>query len=99
MMSAGLWPGKMRQLMLASACCGRAFSAWPPDTMVATQVVPIWPTRAGSARRVAMAWGSSGLVEKARMAAEILGSASYFDASAKEPRVLSVEFGLEVIVV
>ena len=43
MISAGVWPGKMRQLMLAVARCGRAFRAWPPLIMVATQVVPILP--------------------------------------------------------
>src|SRR5688572_25480707 len=32
-------PGKMRQLMLAVARCGSAFSAWPALTSVATQVV------------------------------------------------------------
>ena len=30
--------------MFAVARCGSAFSAWPPLTIVATQVVPIWPT-------------------------------------------------------
>ena len=37
-------PGKMRQLMLTLALCGSALSAWPPLSMVATQVVRIWPT-------------------------------------------------------
>src|SRR5574337_1831104 len=37
-------PGKIRQLMLTLALCGSALSAWPPLSMVATQVVRIWPT-------------------------------------------------------
>ena len=36
---SGVSPGMMRQLMLAAACCGRAFWAWPASTWVATQVV------------------------------------------------------------
>ena len=42
--AATLVPGKMRQLMLALARCGKALSAWPPSSMVATQVVRSWPT-------------------------------------------------------
>ena len=34
-------PGKMRQLTLARARCGSALVAWPPSSMVATQVVRI----------------------------------------------------------
>jgi hypothetical protein len=37
-------PGKMRQLTFAEADCGSAFCACPPASMVATQVVRIWPT-------------------------------------------------------
>src|SRR5260370_15848401 len=43
--SRGLWtpsgssPGQMRQLTLARAVCGRACGAWPPESMVATDVV------------------------------------------------------------
>src|SRR5579859_8042405 len=32
-------PGRMRQLTLALACCASALGAWPPSSMVATQVV------------------------------------------------------------
>src|SRR5258708_23680612 len=83
MMSGGLWRGKRRQLMLALARAGRAFSAWPPLIMVATQVVPILPTVAGLAVSTAMAAGSVGLAAKARMAAPVLGS-SYLADSARE---------------
>ena len=38
-MSSGSWPGRMRQLTVASAVCGRALSAWPAASRVATQVV------------------------------------------------------------
>jgi hypothetical protein len=34
-------PGITRQLTLARASCGRAFGAWPPSSIVATQVVRI----------------------------------------------------------
>src|SRR5580704_19195238 len=37
-MLSGSSPGKIRQLTLARAVCGRAFGAWPPESMVATQV-------------------------------------------------------------
>jgi hypothetical protein len=37
-------PGKMRQLMLAVARWGSALVAWPALAIVATQVVPVWPT-------------------------------------------------------
>ena len=40
-------PGKMRQLTLAVADCGSAFCACPPSSMVATQVVRVWPTYDG----------------------------------------------------
>ena len=36
-----LTPGRMRQLTLAVASCGRALLAWPPSSRVATQVVRI----------------------------------------------------------
>src|SRR5258708_18342164 len=55
MTSAGLWAGKMRQLMLATARAGKAFAAWPPLIMVAMQVVPILPTVAGLAVSTAIA--------------------------------------------
>ena len=41
MTASGASPGRIRQLTLAVARCGRAFSAWPALTMVATQVVRI----------------------------------------------------------
>ena len=41
-------PGKIRQLTFARARCGNALVAWPPSSMVATQVV----------RRVAFQLGS-----------------------------------------
>ena len=72
----------MRQLTLASARCGRAFSAWPPLIMVTTQVVPILPTMAGLAVRVAIAALSVGSAAKARMAAAVSGG-SYLAASVK----------------
>src|SRR5271157_4252548 len=37
--SSGSSPGNTRQLTLARAVCGRALGAWPPESMVATQVV------------------------------------------------------------
>jgi hypothetical protein len=40
-------PGKTRQLMLAVALCGSALGAWPPRSIVATQVVPSCPTYSG----------------------------------------------------
>src|SRR5262245_1051882 len=38
---AGNSPGRMRQLTLAAATCGSALVAWPPSSIVATQVVRI----------------------------------------------------------
>ena len=38
---AGDTPGRMRQLTLALAICGSALVAWPPSSLVATQVVRI----------------------------------------------------------
>ena len=35
----GWTPGMIRQLTLAIASCGSAFTAWPPSSIVATQVV------------------------------------------------------------
>src|ERR1019366_38343 len=40
--------------------CGRAFSAWPAESMVATQVVRIWALYRGMAERRARAAASSG---------------------------------------
>ena len=39
-----LTPGKIRQLTVAVADCGSAFSAWPACSIVATQVVRVLPT-------------------------------------------------------
>src|SRR3954463_1919704 len=36
---SGFSPGKIPQLTFARAVCGSAFGAWPPESMVATQVV------------------------------------------------------------
>src|SRR5450432_4735550 len=47
--SAGLSTGRMRQFTVAVAVCGRAFSAWPPESMVATHVV----------RNCALYWGTA----------------------------------------
>lgn len=38
-MSSGFSTGRMRQFTVALADCGRAFSACPPESWVATQVV------------------------------------------------------------
>src|ERR1051325_3565108 len=38
---AGDSPGRMRQLTFAAASCGSALVAWPPSSIVATQVVRI----------------------------------------------------------
>ena len=59
--------------MLAVARCGRAFSAWPPLIMVATQVVPILPIVAGLSVKVAIAALSVGSAAKARMRGADLG--------------------------
>ena len=83
MIDAGLWPGKMRQLMLAVARCGKALSAWPPLTIVTTHVVPILPTMAGSAASVLIAASSAGLAAKARIAAARAVSVSSFAACSK----------------
>src|ERR1700761_7050718 len=77
MIEAGLWPGKMRQLMLASACCGRGFKAWAPLIMVATRGGAIVAIMAGVGARVSIAALSAGLAAKAFIAAPVLGS-SYF---------------------
>src|SRR5690348_3258162 len=53
-------PGKIRQLMLPSASCGSALRAWPPSSVVAMQVVRIWPTYAGLVESVAAALASLG---------------------------------------
>src|SRR5215467_11752449 len=37
--SCGSSPGKIRQFTLARAVCGSALGAWPPESIVATQVV------------------------------------------------------------
>src|SRR5688572_568456 len=57
-------PGKMRQLMVAVAFCGNAFSACPALSMVATQVVRVVPTNSGSAQIASAAALSCGLAAK-----------------------------------
>src|SRR5512143_3082190 len=37
--AAGSAPGSMRQFTVARAVCGSALGAWPPSSIVATQVV------------------------------------------------------------
>ena len=37
--SSAVSDGRMRQFTFASASCGRAFVAWPPESIVATHVV------------------------------------------------------------
>src|SRR4051812_45060184 len=39
--AAGDTPGRMRQFTFALAICGSALVAWPPSSLVATQVVRI----------------------------------------------------------
>src|SRR5471030_384266 len=63
-------PGKMRQLMLARARCGRALVAWPASSMVATQVVrSIAAQPASRLDTSATAAASCGLATMARIAA------------------------------
>ncbi len=53
-------PGSMRQLTVALADCGNAFSACPPASSVATQVVRSWALYSGLAsesRRIAAVSG------------------------------------------
>ena len=61
-------PGKMRQFTLATALCGKAFWACPPSSMVATQVVRVWPTYDGLAASAAAAASSFGLAANFAMA-------------------------------
>src|SRR5215471_7419153 len=49
--ACALVPGKMRQLMLASARCGKALLAWPPLIRVTTQVVRMVALNLGSVAR------------------------------------------------
>src|SRR3954469_17287361 len=66
---AGVVPGNIRQLMLASARWGRALLAWPALSKVATQVVCRMLLELGSAARIAAAFLSCGSLAKADMAA------------------------------
>ena len=50
--SSGLSMGRRRQFMTAVAVCGSAFSAWPPESMVATQAVRAERCRGGWRRAV-----------------------------------------------
>ena len=54
--------------LLAVARWGKAFWAWPPEIIVATQVVTVRPTTEGLARSTWSAAPSTGLAAKARMA-------------------------------
>ncbi len=67
--SAAAVPGKIRQLTVAVADWGSAFSAWPPASMVATQVVRILPTNAGTFEISAAAAALPGSAAKRVMAA------------------------------
>src|SRR6185312_8971602 len=48
--SAGSWPGAIRQFTFALAAWGSAFRAWPPVSIVATQVVREHRRRCGVVR-------------------------------------------------
>jgi hypothetical protein len=61
-------PGKMRQFTLAEADCGSAFSACPPLSMVATQVVHNFPACVGLRAITSTADPSRGLAENRRIA-------------------------------
>ena len=75
--SSGGSPGKIRQFTVARARCGNAFSACPPSSMVATQVVrrrALYPGVAASRRTEA---ASGGFLRTPRMAAPTSGSSSW----------------------
>src|SRR5262245_57202096 len=74
--------GRMRQLIVARAVCGNAFSAWPADSIVATQVVRIVALYAGIAERSATDFASGGFFVAASIAAPISG-VSIFDTRSK----------------
>ena len=61
-------PGKTLQLMVAVADWGKAFSAWPARSIVATQVVPKVPTKLLSPLSIWIALGSWGFAAKLRIA-------------------------------
>src|SRR5689334_22366653 len=58
----------MRQLMVATADCGRALSAWPAWSSVGMQVVRIWPTVNGLSDSALAATASPGLAANAVIA-------------------------------
>ncbi len=61
-------PGKIRQLTMAFAFCGKAFSACPPSSIVATQVVRVVPTNSGDFDSVSAAAASAGSAANRRNA-------------------------------
>ena len=69
--SSWVWPGKMRQLTFAVARCGNAFGAWPPLSMVATQVVRRVELKRASFDKRSMAKGCGGSCNMARISAEV----------------------------
>src|SRR5262249_7775694 len=70
-------PGRMRQFTLAVASCGNALVAWPPDNIVATQVVRIIEFQYGSCADSRDAAARSGVgFATARMSAATFGSDS-----------------------
>ena len=79
----------MRQLMFASANCGRALVAWPPESMVATQVVRSMELYFGSAATTAAAVLSAGLATSARIALPMAGVSVAADC-VKNARVTSL---------
>src|SRR5262249_47240507 len=73
----GETPGRIRQFTLAVASCGRALVAWPPDSIVATQVVRIIEFQYGSCADSRAAAAGSGVgFATPRMWAAPFGSAS-----------------------
>ena len=71
LVSSAVRPGNMRQLTLASARCGRALSACPASTSVATQVVRSIECSILSLSTMASAALSSGLATSACIAAPV----------------------------
>src|ERR1039458_9390482 len=69
--SAGEWPGRIRQFTMAWAICGSSLVASPAFSRVATQVVRNLALNAGSALRRAAAAVSGGVAKIARMSAAV----------------------------
>ena len=74
--SAGSIPGQIRQFTVATADWGRAFSACPARSMVATQVVRVTPTSSGSFQSTSWAHSSEGSAANRRMASDTSPSSS-----------------------